>query len=38
MARYWGVGDTVWVAQDFAILRLSWEPRIMHIVIYKRIA
>jgi len=38
MAGCWGVGNAVWVAQDFAILRLSWEPRIMYIVIYIRIA
>jgi len=38
MAGCWHVGDAVWLKQDFAILWLSWEPRIIYIVIYKRIA
>ena len=39
MRKPWlGVGDAVWVAQDFDILRLSWDPRIMYIVSYKGIA
>jgi len=38
MAGCWGVGDAFWVGQDFAIFQLSWEPRIIYIVIYKRIA
>ena len=38
MDRCWCVEDAVWVVQDFALLRLSWEPRIIYIVIYKGIA
>jgi len=38
MAGCWGVGDAVWVVQDFAVLPLWREPRIMYIVIYKGIA
>jgi len=38
MAGCGSVGEAVWAAQDFVILRLSWEPRIMYIVIYKTIA